>query len=139
MAQRLCPLESVLSWHTKIIQVRVLPRGSKISYGGTYITKKTTKIAILPVGYWDGYDRGFGNHSSIVVGGKRCPVRGRVCMNLTMVDVSAVKNVKAGDKVTLIGGTKKNVVSADELAYIAGTINYEIVTRINPQVPRIVT
>ncbi|MCX6782179.1 MAG: alanine racemase [Candidatus Magasanikbacteria bacterium] len=130
-------LQPALSWHTKIIQVRTVPAWTKIGYGGSFTTKKSTKLAVLPIGYWDGYDRGLGNNAFVIIGGKRCSIRGRICMNICMADVSAVKKVKAGDVATLIGKQGKASVSADELAKWANTINYEIVDRINPLTPRI--
>lgn len=127
-------LKPAISWYTKIVQVKQVPKGSKIGYGGTYITTKPTKLAILPVGYFDGYDRKLSNQAFVEIKGVRCPVRGRICMNLTIVDVSKIKNIKVGDKVTLIG----EKVTADELAQKIDTINYEVVDRINPLIPRIV-
>jgi len=125
-------LKPALVWKTKIVQVKFLPKGKKIGYGCTYTAKKKIKMAVLAVGYWEGYNRHYSNNNDVVIKNKRCPVIGRVCMNLTMVDVSKVKNVKAGDEVFLIGGG----VGADELAEKI-TINYEIVTQINPILPRI--
>lgn len=130
-------LQPALSWKTKIIQIKEIPTGTKIGYGGTYVAKIPTKIAIMPVGYWDGYDRKFSNNSWVLVHGKYCPVRGRICMNLSIIDVTHVLDVKAGDVVTLIGEDKPSTVTADDLAKWAGTINYEIVDRINPLLPRI--
>lgn len=131
-------LKPALSWFTTIIQVKNIPKGSKISYGGDYTTKRPTKLAIIPVGYADGYDRSLSNKAFVLIKGKRCPVRGRICMNLAMVDVTAVKGAKTGDRVVLIGKDRQKTVSVDELAKIAGTINYEIVSRINPTIARIV-
>ncbi|MFA5127579.1 MAG: alanine racemase [Patescibacteria group bacterium] len=136
LSKKIIKLQPALSWHTKIIQVRTLPAWTKIGYGGSFTTKRTTKIAVLPVGYWDGYDRGLSNKSFVLIGGKKCPIRGRICMNICMADVSAVKNVKAGDGAVLIGRQKSNSISADNLADFAGTINYEIVDRINPLILR---
>ncbi len=130
-------LKPALSWLTSIIQVKTLPKGAKIGYGGTYIAKTPITLAILPVGYWDGYDRGLSNKAKVLIKGKLCPIRGRICMNLCMVDVSNVKNVKAGDMATLIGKQGNTHVTAEELAELANTINYEIVDRINPLIPRI--
>lgn len=130
-------LQPALSWKTTVIQVKILPKGAKISYGGTYKTKRKTKLAVLPVGYWDGYARSFSNHADVLIKGVRCPVRGRVCMNLTMVDITDVPGeVKTGDIATLLGKDRKENISAEELAIHANTINYEIVTRINPLLPR---
>ena len=131
-------LKPALSWYTKIIQLRDLPKNTKIGYGGTYTTKRKTKLAIIPVGYWDGYDRLFSNQAQVIIHNKKCPIRGRICMNLSMVDVTNIKGVKTGDKVILIGKSKDQEITADDLAHWAQTINYEIVTRINPLLPRIV-
>ncbi|MEK7131315.1 MAG: alanine racemase [Patescibacteria group bacterium] len=129
-------LKPVLSWYTTIIQVKTLPAGVKIGYGGTHTTNRPTKIAILPVGYWDGYDRRLSNRGYALIKGERCPILGRVCMNICMVDVTNLA-VKAGDKVTLIGKDKSKNISVDDLAKWCETINYEIADRINPLLPRI--
>lgn len=130
-------LEPALSWHTKIIQVRTVPAWTKIGYGGSFTTKKTTKLAILPVGYWDGYDRRLSNTAQVLIHGKKCPIRGRICMNICMVDVTAIKNVKAGDSAVLIGKQGNSVITADDIAGWSGTINYEVVDRINPLIKRV--
>lgn len=131
-------LKPALSLNTKIVQVKTVPKNTRISYGGTYLTKQSTKIAILPIGYWDGIDRKLSNRGEVIIRGVRCPIRGRVCMNLTMIDVTKVKNVKAGDKCTVIGHQGNVSISVDDLSHLIGTINYEIVDRINPLIPRIV-
>ncbi len=135
--RRVIKLKPALSWHTKVIQVKKLKPGTKIGYGGTYTTKTRETIAVLPIGYWDGFDRGLSNKGEVLVEGIRCPVRGRICMNLTMVDVSRVHNIKVGTKVTIIGKCKQKVISADNVAKKLNTINYEVVARINPLIPRI--
>ncbi len=137
--QKKLPLKPVLSWHTRIIQVKDIPQGAHIGYGQTYRASQPLRIAVLPIGYWDGYDRGLSNIAVVVINGVRCPVRGRICMNLTMVDVTEVPRVRPGDTATVIGYNKKAEVSADEVARWLDTINYEVVTRINPLIPRIVT
>jgi len=126
-----------LSWYTRVLQVKTVTAGTSIGYGSTYTARKTTKIAIIPVGYWDGYDRKFSNNGEVLVRGRRCQIRGRVCMNLTMIDVTNVPAAKPGDKVTLIGTDGRQTISVDSLAKRIGTINYEIVTRINPLLPRL--
>lgn len=129
-------LKPALSWYTKIIQVRTLPAWTKIGYGGSFTAKRTTKLAVLPIGYWDGYDRKLSNKSFVLIHGKKCPIRGRICMNICMADITGIPNVKIGDKVALIGKQNKSSVTADDLANLAETINYEIVDRINPLIPR---
>jgi len=129
-------LKPALTWKTKIIRVKEIAKGASVGYGCTYKTTKKTKIAILPIGYWDGYDRHLSNKGEVLVQGKKCSIIGRVCMNLIMVDVSKIKNVKPGDEVVLLGKQGRGEVSAAEIAEKIGTINYEIITRINPLLPR---
>jgi alanine racemase len=126
-------LKPVLSLYTKIIQVKNIPPGTKVGYGGTWVASKKTTLAIIPLGYFDGYDRKFSNKGQVIIKGKVCPIRGRICMNLTMVDVSHIKNVKVGDIVTVLGKGRE----VDQLAHDIQTINYEIVSRINSCIPRI--
>ncbi len=137
LAKSKIKLKPALSWYTKIIQIKILSKGTRIGYGGAYITKQKTKLAILPIGYWDGYDRRFSNKSFVLIRGKKCPVRGRVCMNLTIIDVTDVFGVRVGDKATLIGYDRDQKIIIDDLAKWANTINYEITDRINPFLPRI--
>lgn len=129
-------LEPALTWKTKVIEIKELSAGATVGYGQTYRVKKKIKIAVLPVGYWEGYDRRLSNRGEVLISGQRCPIRGRVCMNLTMVDVSKIKNIKVGDQAVLIGKSGKEEITADELAKKIGTINYEVVTRINPYILR---
>lgn len=129
-------LKPVLSWKTKIAQVKEVQKGETISYGRTFKTSRKTKIAILPVGYWDGYDRGLSNSGRVLIKSQFAPVVGRVCMNMIMVDVTDISGVKVEDEVVLIGKQGKNEITAEEIAQKLGTINYEIVTRINPLLPR---
>lgn len=129
-------LKPALSWKTKIIQIKNLPKGAKIGYGGDYTAKKPIKLAILPVGYWDGFDRLLSNNANVIINGVKCPVRGRICMNLTMVDVTKTSRAKVGDTAILIGRSGKQEITVDELAKRSKTINYEIVDRINPLLAR---
>ncbi len=130
-------LRPALTWKTKIIQVKELPAGTPIGYDCTYRCRQKTKIAVLPVGYWDGYDRKLSNSGEVLIRGRRAPVRGRVCMNIIMVDVTKIPEVKINDEVVLIGKQGNEEIIAEELAEKIGTINYEVVTRINPLLPRI--
>ncbi len=129
-------LKPVLTWKTKIAQLKDVPDGSFISYGGTYRTTRESRIAVLPVGYYDGYSRAFSNIAHVLVKGKRAPVRGRVCMNIILVDVTDIPNVELEDEVVLLGKQGDEEITTDHLASLAGTINYEIVTRINPSLER---
>ncbi len=131
-------LAPALSWKTRIVQVKAVPAGSYVGYGCTYRTTRRTKLAVLPVGYNEGYDRKLSNTAHVLIRGKRAPIRGRVCMNLCMADVTDIPGVKLEDEVVLLGKQGKEHVSAEQLAAWIGTINYEVVTRINPLLPRIV-
>lgn len=131
------PLQPALTWKTKILQLKKVPAGASISYGETFITKRESLIATLPVGYADGYPRLLSNRGEVLVGGQRAPVAGRVCMDLTMVDVTDIRNVKQGDEVVLLGRQGNAEISADRLAAWANTISYEILTSISARVPRI--
>ncbi|MFA6305503.1 MAG: alanine racemase [Candidatus Gracilibacteria bacterium] len=129
-------LSPALSWKTKIAQIKTVPSGEFIGYGCTYKTTRETKIAILPVGYYDGYDRGI-NNAHVLIHGKRAAQRGRVCMNIIMVDVTDIPEAKLEDEVVLLGHDGDENISAEQFAKWAGTINYEITTRINDRIPRI--
>jgi alanine racemase len=130
-------LKPVLAWKTKILQLKKVPSGASISYGQTFITKRESLIATLPLGYADGYPRLLSNRGYVLVGGQRAPVAGRVCMDLTMIDVTDIRNVKQGDEVVLLGRQAHAEISADEIAAWADTISYEILTSISARVPRI--
>lgn len=131
-------LKPVLSWYAKTAQVKTLEMGDPIGYGLSYRTFNKAKIIVVPVGYYDGYDRKLSNISTIIVNGVKAPVRGRICMDMFMAEATHIKNIKAGDRVTLLGREGNEVIDADDLAELAGTINYEILARINPLIPRIV-
>lgn len=131
-------LRPALSWRTTIIQVKEIPAHTPVGYGCTYTVAKRTKLAIIPIGYWEGFDRRLSNIGEVLIQGKQCPIRGRICMNLTMVDVTHLKNVRAGERVTLIGRDGQEEISVDAVARKIGTINYEVVTRINPLIMRII-
>ncbi|MCX6751816.1 MAG: alanine racemase [Candidatus Nomurabacteria bacterium] len=131
-------LKSVLSWKTKIAQIKTLPAGSTIGYGLTYMTYVPTKIAIIPQGYADGLDRGLSNKGEVLIKGTRCKILGRVAMNMFVVNISHLKNVKAEDEVVIIGSQGKEQISAEEIAEKIDTINYEVTTRISSLLPKII-
>jgi alanine racemase len=130
-------LKPVLSWTTRILQLKKVPSGSSISYGQTFITKRKSLIATLPIGYADGYSRMLSNRGEVLVQEKRAPVVGRVCMDLTMIDVTDIRGVEQGDEVVLLGRQGRAEISADEMAAWANTISYEILTSIGARVPRV--
>lgn len=119
-------LQPAMSFTTKVLQVKNMSAGESISYGRTYITEKDTKIAVLPVGYEDGYRRALSNRGRVLVHGQFAPVCGRVCMNMCMVDVGSINDVKPGDEVVLLGGQGDKAITADDLANQIDSISYEI-------------
>jgi alanine racemase len=121
-------LRPAMTVKTKILSIRRVKKGVPISYGRTFITVRDSLIAVLPVGYADGYLRIFSNNSDVLIKGKRAPVVGRVCMDTTMVDITEINGVTEGDEVVLLGSQKGNAITASELAMKAGTISYEILT-----------
>ncbi len=131
-------LTPVLSWKTRVIQIKDVPADAFVGYGCTYRTTARTKLAVLPVGYYDGYDRGLSNLAYVLIKGKRAPIRGRICMNLMMVDITDIKGIKLEEPVTLLGREHREKISADQMALWANTVNYEIVCRINGEIPRII-
>jgi alanine racemase len=131
-------LKPVLSWRARIAQVKRIGPDSCVGYGGTYKTTRPTVLAVVPVGYFDGYDRGLSNAAHVLVRGRRAPVRGRVAMDFFMADVTDIPGVRLEDEVTLIGADGSERVTADDLAGLAGTISYEILARINPLIPRVI-
>jgi alanine racemase len=130
-------LKPVLSWKTRVMQLKKMPTGTSISYGQTFLTQRESLIATLPVGYADGYQRLLSNRGAVLIKGERAPVAGRVCMDLTMVDVTDIANVQQGDEVVLLGRQAAAEITADEMAAWANTISYEILTSISARVPRI--
>ena len=119
-------LTPAMSFTTEVIQVKDHPIGSGISYGHTYVTPSLERIAVLPVGYEDGFSRRWSNCGEVLVHGQRAPVRGRVCMNMSMVDVTDIKGVTPGSEVVILGSQGREAISADDLAAGIGTISYEI-------------
>jgi alanine racemase len=131
-------LKPVLSWKSRIAQVKRAGQDSCVGYGCTYKTTRPTVLAVIPVGYFDGYDRGLSNAAHVLIRGRRAQVRGRVAMDFFMADVTDIPGVSLEDEVTLIGADGREKITAEDLAGLAGTISYEILARINPQIPRIV-
>jgi alanine racemase len=139
LTQKLYPnfyLKPVLSWKTRIIQIKEIPAGSSVGYDRTHCVSGPTKIAIIPVGYWDGYDRRLSNKGIVLINNQEAPIIGRIAMNLSIVDITGL-SVSKDHEVILLGNYPN--VSADDLAKKCNTINYEIVTRINPLLPRRIT
>jgi alanine racemase len=131
-------LRPALTWKTRVAQVKQVPEGSFVGYGCTHRTTRDSRIAVLPVGYHEGYDRGLSGLSHVLIRGRRAPLRGRVCMNMLMVDVTDIPGVALEDEVVLLGRQGEERVAAEQLAAWCGTIAYEIVSRIHPDLPRVV-
>ena len=129
-------LKPGLAFKTRISNIKTLPADSFVGYGCSYRTARMTKIATIPVGYFDGYDRKLSNRGHILVNGQRAPILGRVCMNVTIVDVTDCGNVKNGDEAVLIGRQGEQKISVEDVADWANTINYEIITRLREEIPR---
>jgi len=126
-------LDPVMRWRTEIMRLKDLPPGHGIGYGTTFHTLRPSRIATLPVGYADGYDRNLSNNAYVLVRGRRAPVVGRISMDLVTIDVTDIPEARYGDEVILMG----DGISADELAKRAGTISYDVLCRISKRVPRL--
>ncbi len=131
-------LAPVLSWKARVTQIREVPEGEYIGYSCSFRTTRRSRIGVLGVGYSDGYDRRLSNQAFVLVRGKRAPIRGKVCMNVILVDVTDIPDAEPGDEAVLLGSQGKDKITAEDLAVLIGTINYEVVSRIGPHLPRIV-
>lgn len=127
---------AAMTWKTIVAQVKTLPPGHPVGYGNTYLTRGEERIAVLPVGYADGFRRAPHNWGQVLVHGQHAPVIGRVSMEKTVISVAHIPNVSVGDEVVLLGAQGQNRITAEEIARRLGTINYEVVTSILPRVPR---
>jgi len=130
-------LRPVLTWKTIISEIKEIPAGDGIGYDLTHKAEKITRIAVCPIGYWHGYPRILSNNAEVLVRGVRARVLGRVSMDMIVIDVTNIPRAKAGDEVVLIGKSGKEKITANELASLAQTSPYEILTRINPLIKRI--
>lgn len=130
-------LRPAMALKAHVARVRELPPGSSVSYGRTFITEHPTRVALVPLGYADGFSRGLSNLGSVLVRGRRAPVIGRVCMDQFVVNVQDVPNVSQDDEVVVIGEQGSEQITADEVAAAIGTINYEVVCAVSGRVPRV--
>ena len=131
------PLRPALSWYSRVTHVKTLPAGREISYGGTFVTTRDTRVATVAVGYADGYRRSLSGRFYVLIRGRKAPILGRVCMDQLMVDVTDIPDAAAGDTVTLAGRDGKERITIEELAAAAGSFNYETVCGISRRVPRV--
>ena len=135
-AEKTVEVSPVLSLETEIVAVNTVKKGEKISYGGTFCAERDMRVAVLPIGYGDGYKRLNSNRGFVLINGKKARIVGRVCMDMTMVDVTDVPDVSVGTKAVLIGTDGNCAVTADDLASWAETISYEIMLSITERVPK---
>ena len=133
----LLPLQPVLRWVARVSHVKTLEPGREISYGGTYTTKSPRRVATIPVGYADGYPRCLSGIGRVLIGGKRAPILGRVCMDQFMVDVTDIPDVQVGTPVTLVGTDGDETLSMEDVSGLAHSFNYELPCRIARRVPRV--
>lgn len=129
-------LKPALTLKTRVCQIKKLPKGSYIGYGLTYKTTYDSIIAVLPVGYYEGLDRRLSNNCYALIKGERAPIRGRICMNICMIDITHIPDVKVEDEVILIGSDMDESITADMIADFSGSINYEVLTGLSSSLPR---
>lgn len=135
--RELLPLTPALAWYSRVTHVKLLPPGREISYGGTYVTQRDTRVATISVGYADGYRRSLSGKFCVLIHGKKAPILGRVCMDQLMVDVTDVPQTAPGDRVTLIGRDGEQEITVEEISAAAGSFPYEFVCGISRRVPRV--
>ncbi len=131
------PLRPVMSLRSHIVYIKTVDEGTQVSYGGTYVTSKEERLATVPVGYGDGYPRSLSNRGYVLIRGRKAPIRGRVCMDQMMVDVTHIPEAQEGDTVTLIGQDGDLSISMEEMGDLSGRFNYELACDISPRVPRV--
>lgn len=136
VSPELLELTPAMSWYSRVSHVKMLPAGREISYGGTYVTQRDTRVATIPVGYADGYRRSLSSKFYVLIHGKKAPILGRVCMDQMMVDVSDIPETAVGDTVTLVGTDGEETITMEQIAEAAGSFNYEFVCGISRRVCR---
>ena len=135
--KRQIDVEPVMTFKARIAHLNNIPRGETVSYGRTYAAPKDCTVAVVSVGYGDGYSRALSNKGEVLIRGKRFSIVGVVCMDLTMVDVTGHPEIRVGDEVILMGKSGEEEISADELARLSGTISYDVTCSVGPRVPRV--
>jgi len=126
-----------VAWKTRIAQVRAVPAGETVGYGRTWLAPDDSRIAVLPLGYSDGYPRALAGRAHVLIRGRRAPICGRICMNLCMVDVTRIAGAEAGDEVVLLGRQGEDMITPEQMADWLGTINYEVLTLPGPTWQRV--
>lgn len=133
----LLSLRPALSWHSRVTHVKTLEPGREVSYGGTFVTARPTVVATVPVGYADGYRRSLSGKFHVLIGGKKAPILGRICMDQLMVDVTDIPGVGVDAPVVLVGSQGKETITVEQIAAVADSFNYEFVCGISRRVPRL--
>jgi len=132
----LLDLQPALQWRSRVTHIKMLEPGREISYGGTYVTTRKTRVATVPVGYADGYRRSLSGKFYVLIRGRRAPILGRVCMDQMMVDITDVPDVRIDDPVVLVGSDGNDVITMEQIAAAADSFNYEFVCGISRRVAR---
>lgn len=132
----LLDLKPALQWRSRVTHIKMLPPGREISYGGTFVTTRKTRVATVPVGYADGYRRSLSGKFYVLIRGRRAPILGRVCMDQMMVDITDVPDVKIDDPVVLVGSDGNDEITVEQIAAAADSFNYEFICGISRRVPR---
>jgi alanine racemase len=133
----LLPLEPALQWLSRITHIKTLEPGREISYGGTYVTTRPTRVATIPVGYADGYRRNLSGKFYVLIRGQRAPILGRICMDQMMVDVTHIPDAALNDRVVLVGKSGDEEITMEQISAAADSFNYEFVCGISRRVPRL--
>ena len=130
-------LKPAMTLKSEIAYIKTVPEKTAVGYGATFITEKQTIIATIPIGYGDGYPRSLSNKGYVLIHGKRAPIIGRICMDQMMVDITDIPDVKEGEQVIIIGSDNDEQITAEEVAEIAGSFNYELLCNLGKRVPRL--
>ena len=130
-------IKPVVTLGSRIVFRKEIKPGDSVSYGRTFQAKKKTGVATVSIGYADGYGRNLSNKASVLIAGKRCPVIGNICMDMTMVDISGVDSAAIGDEVILIGRQQKEEIRVEDVSGWAGTVPHEILSRLGPRLNRV--
>jgi alanine racemase len=134
-----CPPDAVVSLHARVVHVRDAAPGTTLGYGATYAARDPERWATLSIGYGDGLPRALGNRGSALLGGTRVPIIGRTSMDVTVVDITGVPGIRPGDVATLMGTDGQEEITVDDVASLAGTISYEVLTGLTRRLPRVWT
>jgi alanine racemase len=135
--ENLSPFQPVMQWKSQIILVKSIAKGQPVSYSGSFTTQRDSLIATLPIGYADGLHRSLSNKMDVLIRGKRAPQIGNICMDMTLIDVTEIQDVQAGDEVVLFGKQEGQTITVEEMATKGGTIPYEILCNVGKRVPRV--